>query len=147
MNHDDPELKHRLREHGLRPTRARCLVLALLKDNNGHLSTDGIIQALSSKGYPVSIATLYQNLNKMVDSGLLIRIKGPDGLMRFDANLAPHHHLTCEKCGRIVDVRIGQETLLEQPPLAYQTGNSLTDWQINHIKIEFKGTCPTCREK
>jgi Fe2+ or Zn2+ uptake regulation protein len=146
MNPDNLEIKKKLIEHGMRPTRARCLVMTLLKNNNGHLSTEGIIRTLRKKGYPVSVATLYQNLNKLVESGLLTRIKGTDGLMRFDANLAHHHHLTCENCGRMVDVKIGQETLLAKPPFAYHTGNSLPDWQIDHIKIEFKGICPVCRE-
>ena len=94
----------------------------------------------------MSVATLYQNLNNLVEAGLLIRIKGPDGLMRFDANLDPHHHLVCDTCGKMIDVRINRETQLQQSPIEYQTGNSLSDWHINYINIEFKGTCPDCQK-
>ena len=38
-------------------------------------------------------------VNKPVEAGLLVRIKGPDDLMHFDVNLTPHHHLACLKCG------------------------------------------------
>lgn len=146
MNPDNPEVSERLREHGLRPTKARRLVLALLGDKNDHLNPEGIMAALRNKGYPMSVATLYQNLNNLVEAGLLIRIKGPDGLMRFDANLDPHHHLVCDTCGKMIDVRINHKTQIQQSAVDYQTGNSLSDWHINHINIELKGTCPDCKK-
>jgi len=146
MNPDNPQLFRRLREHGVRPTEARRLVLALLEEKNHHPSTEGIIKALRDKGFNVSVATLYQNLNKLVEAGLLVRIKGPDNLMRFDANLAPHHHLVCIKCGKIVDLKNNEGSLFQKFPLDYQTGTSLSDWHIDAIKIEFNGTCPDCRQ-
>lgn len=146
MNPDHPQLFKRLKEHGVRPTVARRLVLALLNDKNDHLSTEGIIKALQDKGFAVSIATLYQTLNKLVAAGLLLRIKGPDDLMRFDANLTPHHHLVCTKCGKIVDVRNNEEQLLQKTPEDYQTGATLSDWHLDYIKVEFNGTCPDCLE-
>jgi Fe2+ or Zn2+ uptake regulation protein len=100
MNPDNPELFKRLHEHGLRPTEARRLVLALLDEKNNHPSSEGIISALRNKGYPISIATLYQNLNNLVEAGLLIRIKGPDGLMRFDANLTPPTTWSAKSVGK-----------------------------------------------
>jgi Fur family peroxide stress response transcriptional regulator len=146
MNSEDPQLFKRLRLHGVRPTESRRLVLALLNKKNDHLSTEGIIKALQNKGFKVSVATLYQNLNKLVEAGLLVCIKGPDDLMRFDANLAPHNHLVCIKCGKIVDVRNNDKQLLKKTPVDYQTGISLSDWHIDHIKIEYNGTCPDCRK-
>jgi Fur family peroxide stress response transcriptional regulator len=146
MNPDNPQLFKQLREYGVRPTEARRLILALLAEKNNHPSTDGIIAALRNKGFAVSVATLYQNLNKLVEAGLLVRIKGPDDLMHFDVNLAPHHHLVCLKCGKIVDVRNNEKQLLQKSPVDYQTGASLADWHVHNIKIEFNGTCPDCQE-
>jgi Fe2+ or Zn2+ uptake regulation protein len=146
MDIDNPELFRRLREHGLRSTEARRLVLALLSEENGHPSTDGIIKALRERGFPVSIATLYQNLDKLVEAALLIRIKGPDGLMRFDANLAPHHHLVCDSCGKMVDAKMNREALLQESPVVFQSGISLTGWHIDNLKIEYHGICPNCRK-
>jgi Fur family ferric uptake transcriptional regulator/Fur family peroxide stress response transcriptional regulator len=69
MNPDNPELFKRLREHSLRPTKARRLVLALLDKKNDHLGPEGILKALRDNGHPISIATLYQNLNNLVEAG------------------------------------------------------------------------------
>jgi Fur family peroxide stress response transcriptional regulator len=145
MNPDNPELLKRLREHEMRPTEARRLILALLGEKNDHLTPEGILKALQNHGYPMSIATLYQNLNKLVEAGLLISIKDPNGLTRLDANLAPHHHLVCKTCGRMVDVKINQENHLQKYPVDFQTGISLSEWHINHVNIEFQGTCPDCK--
>jgi Fur family ferric uptake transcriptional regulator/Fur family peroxide stress response transcriptional regulator len=145
INPDSPELFKRLREHGLRPTKARRLVLALLDKKNDHLNPEGILKVLRDKGHPISVATLYQNLNNLVEAGILIRIKGPDGSMRLDTNLTPHHHLICETCGKMVDVTINRETQLPNYPNDFHTNNPLSDWRIDHIKIEFNGTCPKCQ--
>ncbi len=147
MNPDDPDLSRSLTEHGLRPTYARRLVLALLGEKNDHPTTDGIIQALRDRGCPVSPATLYQNLNKLVEVGLLTRLMDTNGLMRFDANLAPHHHLICNQCANMVDVKINDKLLLQQCPVNFQSGDPLSDWDIHFTHAELKGICPDCREK
>ena len=95
----------------------------------------------------MSIATLYKNLDKMVEAGLLIRIKGPDGLMRFDANLVPHHHLVCDVCGRMADVKMNREFQSQESPVGFRSGLSLTDWHIENLQIEYHGFCPNCRKK
>jgi len=143
---DNPELFKKLHEHKLRPTEARRIILALLNEKNEHPNTEGIVKRLQEKGIPLSIATLYQNLDKLVEAGLLIRIKGPEGLMRFDANLAPHHHLVCNSCGKIVDVKLTKYSPSKKKPISFQTGNYLNDWQVESLKIEYQGTCPTCQK-
>jgi Fe2+ or Zn2+ uptake regulation protein len=147
MNPDDPNLNRILTEHGLRPTYARRLVLSLLGEKNDHPNTDGILQALRDKGYPVSTATLYQNLNKLVEVGLLIRLTDTNGLMRFDANLAPHHHLICKQCANMIDVNINDKPILKHSPVDFQSGNILSDWDIHFSHVELKGICPDCQEK
>jgi len=147
MNIDTPELSKRMLDHDLRPTEARRVILALLSEKNDHLSTEGIIKALQAKGYPLSIATLYQNLEKLVEAGLLVRIKGVDGIMRFDANLSPHHHLICHSCGKMTDVRIDGEIDEFRFPLDYHSGQKVSDWHVDDIKIEYRGTCPKCQKK
>jgi Fur family peroxide stress response transcriptional regulator len=145
MGCDDQQLTQMLRERGLRPTKARCLILALLTEHNGHLSTEDILQTLRERGHKVSTATLYQNLNKLANGGLLTRFSGPDGLMRFDANLIPHHHLICVRCGRIVDMKVNDAQLLQLRPVCFQTGEPLSDWQLQGVRLELKGVCPACR--
>lgn len=145
LNPDDKRWTEVLQRHGLRPTYARRLVLALLSGQNDHPTTDGIIRALREKGYPVSVATLYQNLNKLVETGLLHRLTDAGGLNRFDANLNPHHHLICITCGSMIDVKLNEKALLKKVPTDYESGDSLSNWNINSAHVELKGICPACQ--
>lgn len=147
LNPDDSALTQRLVEHGLRPTYARRLVLSLLDEKNEHPSTDGILKSLRKRGYRMSPATLYQNLNKLVEAGLLHRLIDIDGLMRFDANLTPHHHLTCNSCGKMADISLDDTKLMQHKPVDFRSGSTMDDWHIAFAKIELNGTCPACRKK
>jgi len=73
--------------------------------------------------------------------GLAAEIPGPHA--RFDANMDAHHHFTCVRCGRIVDI---------DGPLAEPQAEALrvriaarTGLAITHHRIEFFGRCPQCR--
>lgn len=146
LNPDDEQWTDVLQRHGLRPTYARRLVLALMARQNDHPTTDGIIHALREQGYPVSPATLYQNLNKLVESGLLHRLTDTNGFNRFDANLNPHHHIVCTSCDNMIDVKLNEKPLLKKQPTDYESGDILSDWSIKSAQIELKGICPSCRE-
>lgn len=145
MGKTNQQLGDILRDHGLRPTKARCLLLKLLSRKDNHLSTDEIIRALARQGEKVGTATLYQNLDRLAQHGVLARFAGPDGLMRYDSNLSPHYHLICRRCNRIQDIGIdmGLEHRMLQP-VSHHTGAAITDWQIDGAHVELRGVCSGC---
>lgn len=68
-----------------------------------HLTAEQIYAELK-KIYPsVSRATIYNNLNKLCDLGLIRRVSLEDSPDRFD-RIEKHDHLVCQKCGRIADI-------------------------------------------
>lgn len=164
MVSETDELSRLLRAHGLRPTWPRLAVLSFLKGRGEHLTPAEIFHGLRASGQAVSIATLYQNLQALSQRGLIKRIVGPDGAVRYDVNLAPHHHLVCQRCGRLVDVELS-EPLTVQPvvaphhgPLRAEDGqtvggriepqehpeSTLAGWQVLAAQVEFQGLCPQC---
>jgi Fur family peroxide stress response transcriptional regulator len=134
-----------LRSHGLRPSKARVLILALLNQRREHLTTQGIHRLLENGGHQLGAATVYQNLNRLAQKGLLKRFIGPDGLARFEANLSPHHHLLCVECGRIVDAGVSETSLRHLNPVDLLTGKPATGWEFSGAQVELKGICPSCR--
>jgi Fe2+ or Zn2+ uptake regulation protein len=136
----------RLKNFGLRPTKARMLILNLLEGSTAHPSPEDMLEHLRDQGHPLSPATLYQNLNKLSQSGLLKCFQGIGDRMRFDANLTPHHHLICDHCDRIVDVTLtnpptkGMRLMMEDPH------RPLDQWVIHEEFSFFRGICPTCRQ-
>ena len=52
----------------------------------------------------ISLRTVYQTLNDLAAMGELRQLDLGTGSARFDPNLDAHHHLVCERCGKVVDV-------------------------------------------
>jgi Fe2+ or Zn2+ uptake regulation protein len=146
MSKDGGFCKTKLAESGLRPTKARMLILDALSRKNVHMSPEELLDYLRVRGEKSSVATIYQNLNTLVDSGLLIKISTHDGIMRFDANLRPHHHLICIECGNIIDVTVSEETIGKLIPSDYHSNKNIRGWSVSEVKIEFKGKCRDCNK-
>lgn len=146
MDSGGHEPRQRLQERGLRATHARELILEELGSRHDHPCTEQIAEALRARGEKIGVATLYQNLNTLAETGLIARLKGPDGLMRFDANTALHHHLVCLHCGRIVDAEIERLLPAMGMPRCPHTGKPLHDWSLQGVQLELKGVCPDCRD-
>jgi len=134
-----------LRSRGLRPTRAGRLILARLRQSNDHLSADQVRRELRRRGHKVSIATLYQNLRRLAESGLLVSFADSDGVVRFDANSAPHAHLVCTNCNCIADLPL-DDPLVRQLELTPPRGaRRWRGWSVRNARLEFSGLCPRCR--
>jgi Fur family transcriptional regulator, peroxide stress response regulator len=139
----DPAVIELLRSRGLRPTRASRLILARLRFSNDHLSTEEIQRALRRRGHSVSTATLYQNLKRLAEVGLLTSFADAAGLVRFDANTEPHAHLVCTRCGHILDLPMTHRLVNRpnvKPPARHYRG-----WSISDTRLELCGLCPKCR--
>ncbi len=133
-----------LENSGLRATRARKIILELLAEKNRHFTPEEMLEALRERGQPLSIATLYQNLARLVEKGLVIKIVGLDGSFRYDFNHDPHDHMICSRCGKIVDVVVkgSLEGISAQP---MDVEDDLTNWKILEKRVEFVGLCPECQ--
>ena len=145
MAGDHDHLSARLGEHGLRTTKARRLILSHLADRTDHPTADAILRSLRLEGHDLGPATLYQNLSKLTEAGLVARISGPDGLMHFDPMVEPHPHRACRQCGRIVDASVDSGLVGRLEPTCPHTGHSLGDWRLEGVELELKGVCPGCQ--
>lgn len=133
-----------LARRGLRATAPRRAILAYLQARREHLAADEIFEGLRRSGTPVSIATLYQNLAALAARGLLRRFAGRDGVARYDDNLEAHHHLVCERCGRIADVETPTEAPLRPVAPRARGRAPAKGWQVRTVQMEFRGLCPGC---
>lgn len=98
------ETKQRLRSLGLRPTKQRMRLCALLAELGfQHLSATQVHQWMRDKGGHVSLATVYNNLNEFAEVGILRRISWQGNQTLFDTNTTPHHHIIDADSGEILD--------------------------------------------
>jgi len=86
-------------------------------------------------------ATVFRAVEMLVDLGLLNRIEFSDGSHTYRAcGDNHHHHLTCTKCHRIVDV----DVCVPEAQLA-DIGQR-NDFEIAGHSLVLYGLCADCRE-
>lgn len=121
----------------IRMTDQRRVLMEELGRMRTHPTADELYQAVRRRLPKISLGTVYRNLEKMVDCGLVRKVDVPGERMRFDADTTPHYHVRCEICGRVGDVYADGEPALDAAVLK-------TDFRITGFNIEFTGLCPTC---
>ena len=119
-------------------SRQRELLLEVLRGTTCHPDADWIFSEMRKIMPSISLGTVYRNLGLMVEAGEIRHIAMPDGADRYDGTLAPHEHILCERCGRTVDVALGDLTSL----IETCSGCKVTSYELN-----IKGVCAECRDK
>ena len=111
MHIDGDVLLTSLRSSGLRITVARravCQVLAAAHDD--HLTASDLHQKVEALiGSRADPSTIYRTIDVLEQSGHLRHVHfghGPGVVHLIDAG--EHHHVVCEKCGRTVDLALGE---------------------------------------
>jgi Fur family ferric uptake transcriptional regulator len=134
------ELVQRLRDRGWRLTAQRRVVAEALAGDHVHLTADAVYSKAQTLLPEISLATVYNTLNELVEMGEVLEISTGEGPKRYDPNTTvAHHHLYCVGCGALLDVNpegIDRLTLAA----GQQYGFELLD-----IDIFFRGRCPDCR--
>ena len=85
-----------------------------------------------------SLATVYRNLDNLVRSGQA-RVRSVEGQRRFDHTVAPHGHLHCIGCKRLVDIPLSPSYLGSVAAAAGRHSFTVED----HV-VEVQGRCASC---
>ena len=98
-------------------------ILEIVEMSGSHMTAEQICAELR-KTYPtVVLATVYNNLNRLWEEDRIRKVSVEGMTDRYDG-LRRHDHLMCKRCGKLLDVDLGDLTAqLEQtagiPFLAY----------------------------
>jgi Fe2+ or Zn2+ uptake regulation protein len=135
------ELIERLRQRGWRLTAQRRVIAEALSGPSLHPTADEVLGWARLALPEISLATVYNTLNELVEMGELRELDGIGRLRRYDPNtVSAHHHLVCTGCDRILDV-FPPADFSSTLPESEQHGFS--DLQAD---VLFRGRCPSCRE-
>jgi Fur family transcriptional regulator, ferric uptake regulator len=81
----------------------RDMVRFIFAQHN-HFDAEQLIEEMKHAGFPVSRATIYRTLAKLVDAGLLRRLElGPRMFYEHDYGYPQHEHMYCQKCGKVLE--------------------------------------------
>ncbi|WPQ68905.1 Fur family transcriptional regulator [Weissella paramesenteroides] len=95
----DQKLRNMLQRYGLRATTQRMVILDYLMSHKTHPTAEMIHADLQS----ISLATIYNTLEKLADTGLVIVIDSNDDKRHFDYYGEPHYHIINKKTHEIID--------------------------------------------
>jgi Fe2+ or Zn2+ uptake regulation protein len=121
-----------------RQTRQRRLVYETVAETVSHPTAEWVYERVRRRMPRVSLGTVYRNLQLLVSEGLL-RSRTRGRITRYDADLAPHDHFSCRRCGLLLD--------LERAPRAFSEERQLRarGHEIEERILEFVGICRDCR--
>ena len=95
----------RLRKAGLRPTRQRAELAALLfSHSHRHVTAEILREEAKGAGVNVSLATVYNTLHQFTDAGLLRQVVVDASRSYFDTNVDEHQHFYVEDHGTLIDI-------------------------------------------
>ena len=95
------ELTEAFRRQGLKVTPQRQCIFRALHDNPEHPSAESVYELVRAEMPTISLRTVYQTLNDLAAMGELRQLDLGTGSARFDPNLDAHHHLVCDRCGKV----------------------------------------------
>jgi Fur family peroxide stress response transcriptional regulator len=126
-----------LRERNLKVTPQRLGILTLLNDF-GHISVEDLYQKIQKQFTSISLATLYKNINAMIETSLLKEVKIPNMKSKYEIIKQPHAHLLCQSCGSLEDFEMDMNdinTLL----------SSKSRFKVHDTDLVFSGICQSCQ--
>ena len=111
-----PSPAQRLKSSGLRPTRQRLALAALLfRGEDRHVTAEQLFAEAQVAQIRVSLATIYNTLHQFTDAGLLREVVMEPGRSYFDTNVSEHHHFFFEDTGKLCDIPGGSVSLATCP--------------------------------
>ena len=93
-----------LSEAGVRPSVQRVAVYSYLCEHPVHPTVETLYASLSPEYPTLSKTTIYNTLKLFEEKKLVHSLKIEDDKLRYDADVRPHIHFKCEKCGKVFDV-------------------------------------------
>lgn len=140
-------LKTKLTKKGYKLTSQRQNIFEILiRQKNDHLSPKEISKLVINEYSEIGLATINRTLQIFEEIGIVYKINFNDGYHKYELNIKDkiqnnkHHHLICEKCGEIIEVK---EDLLN--PLK-KIIEEQYDFKIHNHSLKFTGVCSNCKK-
>jgi len=124
-----------------RKSTQRDTILRVVKNTNSHPGADWIYEQVKKEIPNISMGTIYRNLRLLANTGEIKDLSIPGTPSRFDGRTSNHHHLVCEKCGRIFDLDESVDSDMEAK--IFQK----TRFKVRVQYLKFIGLCSDCQEQ
>lgn len=129
------------RKAGVKLTPQRLAIFREVASSLEHPDAEAVFRAVRRRMPTVSLDTVYRTLWTLSELGVIAALGPRRESVRFDANLAHHHHYVCVRCGLTRD--FASEALDELPiPGAVTRIGSVVA-----TRVEVRGICRACLQQ
>ena len=125
----------------LKNTKQRGAILRVLENSPEPAAAEEIYLLLKPKFPNLALSTVYRNLERFTQAGLLEKSSFNDGIIRYSPVKEHGHYLVCTECARKVKIDDCPLSGIEQQ-LAKTTG-----FEIDGHSLTIYGKCPKCRNE
>lgn len=125
-----------LRERNLKATPQR-LEIANVLFSSGHLSVEALYESLLKKFNSISLATIYKNINLMLEASFISEVKLPNAKTVYELAKETHSHLVCSSCSSVRDVVIDLSEVTKSASISL-------DFNILKTDLVLSGLCKDC---
>lgn len=127
---------------GIKPSHQRIALLEYLVKHPVHPTVDDLYSKLSPKMPTLSKTTVYNTLKLFVEKGAARMLTIDERNACFDADMHPHAHFFCKRCGRIFDAPLpGAGASIEHIP------HELEHCDVEEVQLYYRGVCADCLEQ
>jgi Fur family ferric uptake transcriptional regulator len=94
-----------LADVGLRATRQRTAIVRAMEREGRPITAQSLHARLARAGRGPGLATIYRTLQALVQAGFARTFPAGEGEISYKlCDPGHHHHLICERCGRVVEI-------------------------------------------
>jgi Fur family transcriptional regulator, peroxide stress response regulator len=122
-----------------RQTRQRVVILDVVRSTMDHPTADWVYRQTRRHLPRISLGTVYRNLKRMAEQGIIREIHAGGHPARFDGNTGRHYHIRCLVCGRVNDLPMSVDPRFED-----EAGRAMNYRVLGH-QLEVQGVCPACQ--
>ena len=120
-----------------RLTPQRMMILRLLKEDKRHPKAEEVYNKVRVEYPNVSLKTVYNTLGMLNENNIIQELVIEPRIKRYCPNPAPHHHLFCSSCKKVVDV-------FQDIPVSLEK-KQLIGFRVDSNQITFRGVCRDCQ--
>ncbi|KRM89694.1 ferric uptake regulation protein [Liquorilactobacillus vini DSM 20605] len=135
-----------LHQAGLKLTPQRkATVKTLLKNHTRHLSAEELFALVKEDEPEIGLATVYRTVEVLAELKIVNRVTFEDGMTRYDLRTSDnghfHHHLLCQKCGKVQEIH--EDLLTDVEKQVWQRFG----FKVLDHRLTLMGICQDCLAK